>query len=190
MADPLTGVRRPQDHPRVGHRERDRLRGVLLRQLAPESFEGELVDAGERGVADVALEALCEGRNRRRLPLCGTTCPMAERRRQRAPNGLRPAGRAIWAAVTADHELEAHEQALLTELCRVKDRLDALAKLLDAEGVLVDGRVHPALVEARHLGITFARLVAALRLPPGEDDDVGQRPQRRVGVRGVYGLVS
>ena len=103
---------------------------------------------------------------------------------------MRPAGRAIWAAVTADHELEAHEQALLTELCRVKDRLDALAKLLDAEGVLVDGRVHPALVEARQLGITFARLVAALRLPAGEDDDVGQRPQRRVGVRGVYGLVS
>jgi hypothetical protein len=111
----------------------------------------------------------------------------------RAPKGLKPAGRTLWAAVVGAYELEAHESALLLEACRVKDRLDALDRILEAEGELVDGRMHPALVEARQQGIAFARLAAALRLPAGEVGDQQQgarRPQRRVGARGVYGLVS
>jgi hypothetical protein len=109
------------------------------------------------------------------------------------PNGLNRAGKTIWAAVVADYELEAHELALLAELCRTKDRLDALDRILAAEGELPDGRVHPALVEARQMAIAFARLSAALRLPAGAEGDQQQnarRPQRRVGARGVYGLVS
>jgi hypothetical protein len=35
----------------------------------------------------------------------------------------------------------------------------------------------------------LARLLAALRLPAGdEDEQAGRRPQRRVGVRGVYDI--
>lgn len=66
-------------------------------------------------------------------------------------------------------ELEEHETALLTEMCRVADRLEALALVVDAEGVIEPGtgRAHPALVESRQLGIAFARLSAALRLPAG-----------------------
>ena len=106
------------------------------------------------------------------------------------PRGLNPAGRDIWRAVVEGYDLEAHELALLTELCRAKDRLDALHRIVEAEGELPDGRVHPALVEARQLGIAFARLATALRLPAGEEGDHqegARRPQRRVGARGVYG---
>ncbi|MDQ3452051.1 MAG: hypothetical protein M3493_05025 [Actinomycetota bacterium] len=42
-------------------------------------------------------------------------------------------------------------------------------------------------MEARQQRIALARLLAALRLPAGE---VEQRPQRRVGVRGTYGITG
>jgi hypothetical protein len=41
------------------------------------------------------------------------------------------------------------------------------------------------LVEARQQRIALARLLAALRLPSGEEGEQDRRPQRRMGVRGV-----
>jgi hypothetical protein len=89
------------------------------------------------------------------------------------------------------YELEQHETTLLTEMCRTADRLEALAVVVRAEGVIEDGtgRAHPAAVESRQLGIAFARLSAALRLPAGDEGDQqagARRPQRRSGARGVY----
>jgi len=104
-----------------------------------------------------------------------------------APTGLATAGTALWSSVTGRYDLDAHEGALLLQAARTADRLDALAAVLDREGVtLGTGAVHPALVEARQQGLTLARLVAALRLP--EDDAEGlHRPQRRGAPRGAYG---
>jgi hypothetical protein len=93
--------------------------------------------------------------------------------------------------VNTRYELEEHETRLLVEMCRTSDQLDELARIAERDG-LVDpetGRVCPALVEARQLRIAFARLSAALRLPAGDETGTEQgarRPQRRVGVRGVY----
>ena len=109
----------------------------------------------------------------------------------RPPRGLKTPGRRLWRDVQGKYELEEHEAALLTEMCRVADRLDALARVIDAEGVIeaATGRAHPALVESRQLGIAFARLSASLRLPAGAEGDYqsgARRPQRRTGVRGTY----
>jgi hypothetical protein len=109
----------------------------------------------------------------------------------RPPRGLKTAGRKLWASVQERYELEEHETALLTEMCRSADRLEALAAIVRAEGVIEEGtgRAHPAAVEARQLGITFARLSAALRLPAGDEHDHqagARRPQRRHGARGTY----
>jgi hypothetical protein len=109
----------------------------------------------------------------------------------RPPRGLKTPGRRLWRDVQGKYELEEHETALLTEMCRVADRLDALARVVETEGVMEPGtgRAHPALVESRQLGIAYARLSAALRLPAGADGDHqagSRRPQRKVGVRGVY----
>ena len=97
-------------------------------------------------------------------------------------------GEKVAAEIRGRFELDAHEEALLVEVVRTVDQLDVLAGIVADEGSMVDGRfgprAHPALVEARQLRITLARLVAALRLP---DEDVGARPQRR-GTRGVYGI--
>jgi hypothetical protein len=109
----------------------------------------------------------------------------------RPPRGLKAAGRRLWADIQGKYELEEHETALLTEMCRTADRLEALAAVVRAEGVIEPGtgRAHPAAVEARQLGIAFARLSAALRLPAGDEGDAqkgARRPQRRSGARGVY----
>ncbi len=107
------------------------------------------------------------------------------------PKGTQKAGAALWTAVLDQYELEEHELLLLREMVRTADVLDALETRVAADGVLLGSsqgeRAHPALVEARQQRITLARLQAALRLPAGEEGEgEGRRPQRRMGVRGVY----
>ena len=116
---------------------------------------------------------------------------------QTPPKELQAAGRRLWRSVLSSYELEAHEEGLLLQACRIADRLDGLAAVLAVEGVMEPGtgRAHPALVESRQQSIAYARVCAALRLPAGdaESDEARQdvrRPQRRVGARGVYGIAG
>ncbi len=103
----------------------------------------------------------------------------------RAPNGLKASGRRLWKAVTEALVLDEHERRLLLEACRTADHLDALDTAIAADGVLVDGKAHPGLVEARQQRITLTRLLASLRLP--EDlQRPDTRPQRRGAARGAY----
>lgn len=113
-----------------------------------------------------------------------------EQRIPSAPKGSGPSGRALWRDVLAKYELEQHELALLREAVRTVDQLDELAGAVAADGAMVDGKVNPGLVEARQLRIALARLLGALRLPAGDEEDqaAGRRPQRRVGARGVYAI--
>lgn len=112
------------------------------------------------------------------------------------PAGTEASGARLWTSVLDEYELEEHEMALLREAVRAVDQLDELAAIVRSEGIVVVNpgggqRVHPAQVEARQLRIALARLLASLRLPAGEDGDVqagARRPQRRVGVRGNYGI--
>ena len=112
----------------------------------------------------------------------------------RTPSGLRTPGRRLWDSVVDDFELEEHELALLVEAVRTVDLLDLLDARVRDDGPIVASpqgdRANPAAVEARQQWIALARLLAALRLPAGEEDDrqAGARPQRRVGARGVYGV--
>jgi len=113
-----------------------------------------------------------------------------------SPEGTGPSGAALWTDVLSKYELEEHELAMLREAVRTVDHLDGLHALVEAEGLMTTGphgsKPHPALVEARQLRIALARVLAALRLPAGEEEDqaAGRRPQRRSGVRGVYGIGS
>ncbi|WP_214370674.1 hypothetical protein [Pseudonocardia sp. H11422] len=114
---------------------------------------------------------------------------MADQKTPPAPKGLGAAGRRLWRSVLADYELDQHECLILTEACRVADRLERLAE--ESEGAPLtltnfkgDPVANPLLTEARQQAIVFARLIAALRLPTEEDN--GARPQRRGAPRGVY----
>lgn len=123
---------------------------------------------------------------------------MADQRVPPAPVGSKSSGKRLWRSILAEYELEEHETALLREMVRTVDQLDALQAAVDRDGLMVAGpgmakRVHPAAVEARQARITLARLAAALRLPAGEEDTSDakhgtRRPQRRVGVRTPYRL--
>ncbi|KAB1917988.1 terminase, partial [Micromonospora noduli] len=108
--------------------------------------------------------------------------------------GLGPAAGRLWAAITTAYELDEHEQALLVEAVRTVDLLEQLDEAIRRDGPLVESpqgiKAHPAAVEARQQRIALARLLAALRMPSGEEDSTpaAGRPQRRTGVRGTYRL--
>ena len=118
---------------------------------------------------------------------------MSNPKLQRAPSGLGKSGKALWRSIVSNYDLEVHERLLLSEACRVADRLDAMAEVLTAESLTVinsrgDSVVNPLVVEQRMLSAAFAKLIASLRLP--NDDVSDSRPQRRGGARGSYGLHS
>jgi hypothetical protein len=102
----------------------------------------------------------------------------------RPPRGTGPAGRGLWRAVSESFELEKHEIEILRQAVVVADRIASLDAVVSRDGVLLDGRAHPALIESRLQRVTLGRLLSILRLPDLEN----HRPQHRRGFRGVYGL--
>jgi hypothetical protein len=105
----------------------------------------------------------------------------------KAPTGAGAAGRRLWRAVLSEFDLAEHELALLRQAVHVADLCEQLRATVDREGVLLEGRTHPAMTELRQQRILLARLVVALRVPLGEQDAGPQRTQYR-GTRGVYGI--
>lgn len=108
-----------------------------------------------------------------------------------APKGLKPAGRRLWRSGLAAFELAEHELSLLRQACAVADLCEGLQVLVDQDGSLLDGKVHPALVELRLQRILLARLVVALRVPMGDQEEASNDRSGRLqhrGTRGVYGI--
>jgi hypothetical protein len=108
----------------------------------------------------------------------------------KAPAGLAPAGRKLWASVTDLYDLEVYEELLLLQAARCVDQLDRLATEAASGPVTVtnykgDHVANPALTEGRQQAIVLSRLLASLRLPSGEEFGEA-RPQRRGASRGAY----
>ncbi len=108
------------------------------------------------------------------------------------PDGLKAAGRLLWSSVLDGWEIDPWERTLLLQACRCVDRLDDLAEAAAASTAVTtnskgDQAPHPAIVEARQQSLTLARLLASMRLPVGDEDDL-TRPQRRGAARGSYGV--
>jgi len=99
------------------------------------------------------------------------------------PRRFGASGRKLWREVLGRFEFDQHELSLLVEACRTVDALDRLDEMVHAEGLLLEGKAHPALVEARLQRVVLTRILATLRLPEGESD---VRPQRRGTARGAY----
>ena len=109
-----------------------------------------------------------------------------------APEGAGPAGARLWRAVLAEFELAEHELTLLRQAVRVADLCEQLQAIVEEDGPMltVDGQpsTHPAVVELRQQRIMLARLIVALRVPLGDqEDEQATRPQRRA-LRGVYAI--
>lgn len=89
-------------------------------------------------------------------------------------------------AVLEEFVLAEHELSLLRQAVAVADLCETLQVEVDRSGLLVGGRINPALVELRQQRILLVGLIVALRVPIGDAEEDG-RDQRR-GLRGVYGL--
>ena len=77
-------------------------------------------------------------------------------------------GRRFWRSVLTEHELRTDEMELLAECCRMLDLLDGLRDA--SKPLVIDGRMNPAIVEARQVRQEFRRALAQLCLedPPEE----------------------
>jgi phage terminase small subunit len=92
-----------------------------------------------------------------------------------APAGLGVRGRAFWRETVADFELTRDVLAILLEVCRTLDNLDALAATISEMGTMVTGSqgqqvINPALTEARGQRQLLHRLVSAMGLPDEEGE--------------------
>lgn len=104
-----------------------------------------------------------------------------------APKALKAAGRRLWRSVLREFDLGEHELAMLRQACHVADVCEDLQAVVDRDGPIIDDKAHPALVELRQQRILLARLVVALRVPLGDEDNQAGRTQYR-GLRGVYSV--
>ena len=100
------------------------------------------------------------------------------------PKDLGAAGRKLWRAITAEHDLEPRELAILLEAARQVDALESLAAALAKDGHTVTGaagqtRLHPAITEARQGRLALGRLLDLLHLPAEEGEPRKDRAQQR-----------
>lgn len=77
-------------------------------------------------------------------------------------------GRRFWRKVCQEYDLRADELELLAESCRMLDLLDVLREA--AAPVVVEGKIHPAIVEARQVRMELRRTLAQLCLQDPEAD--------------------
>lgn len=89
------------------------------------------------------------------------------------PEDIGPASLKLWKACAEAFELEEHEQAVLEEACRIRDRISQIRRQVDADGVMLESsqgmRLHPGIAEGRQQKLALARLLVTLGLP-GEED--------------------
>lgn len=110
---------------------------------------------------------------------------MTTQSKPRRPAGLKAAGRALWASIVADFEMNTAEAAQLEEACRTRDRIKELDAAVVNDGLMIASsqgmRLHPAVTEARAQRLALARILATLGVPGLDEDLPASRP-----VRGVY----
>lgn len=107
------------------------------------------------------------------------------------PEGLQPAGRALWNEVQtllAGQEpamvLDPDEHAVLGQACVTADELERLRDELAGQPVTVPGSkgqpvAHPLLAEVRAHRETLRRLLSGLRIPPDQEQESNRTVSQR-----------
>jgi hypothetical protein len=104
---------------------------------------------------------------------------MITKPRVTAPSDLKTRGKALWRGVIGTYVLDLAETALLHELCRTADELDALAAAMVDQSPVVAGsqgqpRANPLLAEIRQHRRVAETLVVGLALPV-DGETIGRR---------------
>jgi len=89
-------------------------------------------------------------------------------------------------------DLDAHELVLLRQCCRTADLVEKLEAAVAAQEPSSTVQARHLVVELRMQRMTLARLMTALRLPSGlqqeEDAAAGRARDQRRSLRGFYGI--
>ena len=85
------------------------------------------------------------------------------------PPGLGVRGAAAWVEIHETFEFDPQETALLVEVCRTLDTIDALSKAIEIDGYMLTGSqgqpvLNGAVAELRQQQLSYARLVTMLNL--------------------------
>jgi hypothetical protein len=104
------------------------------------------------------------------------------------PEGLKEAGRRLWADSLSGWDIQPEQFSVLENLCRSQDRIVELQELLAREGMTTTDRfgqivAHPATMTLRGESGVFARLYRLLQLEPpqGPQQGVGRPPGYQPG---------
>lgn len=105
------------------------------------------------------------------------------------PSELGSRGSAFWDHSVAAFERDRHEQELLTQVCRLLDRADALKAEVDEHGMMVESRwgrrPNPAIAEERQCSLALGDLVRGRVVVAG--DPVGLAGSGSEGGEGAVG---
>lgn len=109
-------------------------------------------------------------------------------RRPALPVELGKRGKAYYAQILKDYELEESDLQILLEAARTLDEVEALKESVSTFGVMTKGStgqavVNPALAEMRQARAMFARLVHQLDLPEMEDEELESSPAETAAQR-------
>jgi hypothetical protein len=90
----------------------------------------------------------------------------------------------LWESVNREFVLAPHESELLRQACKTVDVVEELQAIVAANGLMVrtgfeTSRPHPVLPELRAQQASYARLVKALKLPLGVQDDQARGSRAR-----------
>ncbi len=109
---------------------------------------------------------------------------MTTARKPSPPRVLARRGRALWRALHADLEFDAHESEIVLEACRTADTIDQLQAAVDEQGVTALGSmgqtiVHPAVAEIRQQQASLSRLLTTLNLNAALEGQTGDVAMQR-----------
>jgi hypothetical protein len=104
----------------------------------------------------------------------------------KASAGLASPGQRLWHAIADEFDLSDPEAVRLEEACRIRLRIAQLQATVKADEIMLESsqglRLHPAIAETRQQRLARARILATLKVPALDEDNL---PPSRGG-RGVY----
>jgi phage terminase small subunit len=96
-----------------------------------------------------------------------------------APKHLNAASRAWWRSVVEQYNLEQHHLRLLQLAAEAWERCQEAREVLAAEGIVLNGKTHPAIAIERDARLAFARLLRELDLDGGPEPEAPRPPLLR-----------
>ena len=99
--------------------------------------------------------------------------------RPRPPAGLSARSRRLWRDLLDANDFQRHELEVLARALEMADRADEMSKIIDRDGLLVEGKAHPLIAARRDALLASARFWRQLKFTdPAKPSRRPRRPGR------------